>query len=109
MLVTTAPDGTEVRAIDEGQGPPLLILYQGLDDGHSWDKMAARLRPTSGRAPARSQLHRGVRAGRERERVDGTDPGSSIAPSHTVAVVRAASVRRRGNPRGHGGPPAPPD
>jgi pimeloyl-ACP methyl ester carboxylesterase len=43
VLTTTSADGTNVRAIDEGQGPVILIVHPGLDDGRSWDGVAARL------------------------------------------------------------------
>jgi pimeloyl-ACP methyl ester carboxylesterase len=44
MITTTAADGTSVRAYDEGQGPVILLLHGGMDDGASWATVAARLR-----------------------------------------------------------------
>jgi pimeloyl-ACP methyl ester carboxylesterase len=43
MLTATAPDGTEVRAWDEGEGPVILVVHPGLDDGTSWAKVSAKL------------------------------------------------------------------
>lgn len=43
VITTTSADGTNVLAIDEGQGPVILILHPGSDDGSSWAKVAARL------------------------------------------------------------------
>lgn len=44
MITTTAADGTSVRAYDEGQGPVILLLHGGMDEGRSWAGVAARLR-----------------------------------------------------------------
>ncbi len=44
MAITAlAEDGTDVRAVDEGHGPAILVIHPGLDDGRSWGKVAARL------------------------------------------------------------------
>jgi pimeloyl-ACP methyl ester carboxylesterase len=43
MLTTKAADGTEVRAYDEGGGPPILVLHAGMDDGTRWAKVAGHL------------------------------------------------------------------
>lgn len=43
MLTTTSADGTMVRAVDDGHGPTILVLHPGLDDGRSWQRVAARL------------------------------------------------------------------
>src|SRR5690349_20424210 len=43
MLTTTAADGTDVRAFDEGRGPVILVLPGGMDDGRTWRKVAAAL------------------------------------------------------------------
>ncbi|MBO3732821.1 MULTISPECIES: alpha/beta fold hydrolase [Glycomyces] len=45
MVTTTALDGTSVRAYDEGQGPAILLLHGGMDDGASWKLVTARLNP----------------------------------------------------------------
>lgn len=45
MITTTSADGTNVVAVDEGQGPVILVLHPGMDDGRSWGKVAARLAP----------------------------------------------------------------
>jgi pimeloyl-ACP methyl ester carboxylesterase len=42
-LTTTAADGTTVRALDEGQGPVLLILHPGMETGTRYQKVAAIL------------------------------------------------------------------
>lgn len=43
MITTTALDGTSVRAYDEGQGPAILFLHGGMDDGASWKLVTRRL------------------------------------------------------------------
>ena len=46
MTITAiAADGTDVRAVEEGHGPVILVIHPGLDDGRSWRKAAARLSP----------------------------------------------------------------
>jgi pimeloyl-ACP methyl ester carboxylesterase len=43
LLTTTAADGTTVRALDEGQGPVILILHPGMETGTRYQKVAAIL------------------------------------------------------------------
>lgn len=43
MITTISADGTEVRALDSGQGPAILVVHPGMDDGSSWQKVAAAL------------------------------------------------------------------
>src|SRR5690242_600804 len=43
MITAISADGTDVRAFDDGQGPVILIIHPGLDDGRSWQKVATRL------------------------------------------------------------------
>ena len=48
MSETATPQnfgGTDIRAVDEGSGPVILILHPGLDDGGSWGKVAQLLTP----------------------------------------------------------------
>ena len=42
-ITAVAADGTGVRAFDEGDGPVILVIHPGLDDGRSWRKVAAQL------------------------------------------------------------------
>ncbi|MEV0967827.1 alpha/beta fold hydrolase [Microtetraspora glauca] len=77
MIITTATDGTEVRAMDEGRGPAVLILHPGLDDGRSWDKVVARLTPR----------HRVVRLHRRQYRQD--LPGPATIPQEVEHVLAA--------------------
>jgi pimeloyl-ACP methyl ester carboxylesterase len=79
MVTTTSSDGTDVRAIDQGQGPVILIVHPGLDDGRSWEKVAARL---AGR-------FRVVRLRRRRYRLDlpGAPPCSIAQEADDVAAV----------------------
>ena len=82
MLTTTSADGTDVRATDQGQGPAIVVVNPGLDDGRSWDRVAAVL---AGR-------FRVVRLHRRRYRLDLViDPPCSIAheAAHVVAVAEA--------------------
>jgi hypothetical protein len=32
MITTTSADGTSVHAVEQGQGPAILIVHPGLDD-----------------------------------------------------------------------------
>lgn len=43
MITTTSADGTSIRAFEDGQGPAILVLHPGMDDGKSWSRVAARL------------------------------------------------------------------
>ena len=43
MMTVVSADGTSVRAFDDGDGPAILVIHPGLDDGRSWAKVAARL------------------------------------------------------------------
>jgi pimeloyl-ACP methyl ester carboxylesterase len=45
VVTTTSADGTDVRAADEGQGPPVLVVGPGMDDGSAWQRVAVRLAP----------------------------------------------------------------
>lgn len=44
-IAAVAADSTGIRAFDEGDGPVILIIHPGLDDGRSWGKVAAQLSP----------------------------------------------------------------
>ncbi len=69
MITATSADGTDVLTVDEGQGPVVLILHPGSDDGSSWAQVAARL----------SSHLRVVRLRRRPYRLDiAIDPPSSI-------------------------------
>ncbi len=43
LFSTEAADGTPVQALDEGDGPVILIVHPGMDDGTSWAKVARQL------------------------------------------------------------------
>ncbi|MBE2999189.1 alpha/beta hydrolase [Nocardiopsis sp. HNM0947] len=43
--IATAADGSDIRGFDEGEGPPVIVLHPGMDDGTSWDRVSARLAP----------------------------------------------------------------
>lgn len=77
MITTTSADGTNVRAIDEGQGRVILVLHPGLDDGKSWSKVAARL----------AKGYRVVRLHRRRYRLDITSPCSIADEVDDVLAV----------------------
>jgi pimeloyl-ACP methyl ester carboxylesterase len=85
VLTTTSADGTDVRAFDDGQGPVVLILPGGMDDGRSWRRVAARLGPR----------FRVVRLHRRRYRLDiPTRSPATIAEEvgDVLAVVAAAGA-----------------
>jgi pimeloyl-ACP methyl ester carboxylesterase len=68
-ITAIAADGTDVRAVDEGQGPVILVIHPGLDDGRSWGKVTARLSPR----------FRVVRIARRHYRMDIPADGYSIS------------------------------
>lgn len=76
MLITRAVDGSEVRAHDEGEGPPILVLHAGMDDGTRWAGVAAKLAPR----------HRVIRLVRRQYRLDLPAP---VTIAEEVAHVRA--------------------
>ncbi|MDG6910296.1 MAG: alpha/beta hydrolase, partial [Nitrososphaerota archaeon] len=43
VITVSSRDGTSVQATDEGEGPTILVLHPGLDDGASWERVASRL------------------------------------------------------------------
>lgn len=93
MLTATAPDGTSVRAIDEGQGPVILILHPGLETGQRYAKIAGIL----------ARRFRVVRLHRRQYRLDlKADPrrGSpcTIAQEveHALALVRSLEAAGAG-------------
>ncbi|QYC41967.1 Alpha/beta hydrolase family protein [Nonomuraea coxensis DSM 45129] len=43
MITTVSADGTGVRAYDDGQGPPILMVHPGLSDGTRCRRLAAIL------------------------------------------------------------------
>lgn len=43
VISTRSTDGTSVHATAEGEGPAILIVGPGMDDGAGWQKVAARL------------------------------------------------------------------
>ncbi|MEV4115751.1 hypothetical protein [Nonomuraea sp. NPDC049695] len=81
MIKVMTADGTEARAVDEGQGPIVLVLHPGLDDGSSWREVAARL----------TARHRVVRLHRRRYRLDIGGASCTVAQEveHVLAVVAA--------------------
>lgn len=76
MLITKAADGSEVRAYDEGEGPAILVLHAGMDDGTRWARVAAKLAPR----------HRVIRLVRRQYRLDLPAP---VTMAEEVAHVRA--------------------
>jgi pimeloyl-ACP methyl ester carboxylesterase len=85
MITTSSADGTEVRAVDEGQGPVILILHPGSDDGRSWGKVAALL----------ARRFRVVRLHRRQYRLD--IAGAPVTIGQEVDDVLAV-VKVTGNP-----------
>jgi pimeloyl-ACP methyl ester carboxylesterase len=87
MITTTSADGTDVRVYDEGQGPAIVMLGPGLDDGTRCKKIAAIL----------AERFRVVRLHRRQYRLDlKADPELGGSPctvaqevEDVLAVVRA--------------------
>lgn len=71
----------DVRTIDEGTGPVILIVHGGMDDGSSWKKIAARLTPR----------FRVVRLHRRRYRLD-LEPTAPVTIAEEVEDVLAVAA-----------------
>lgn len=83
MFTTTSSDMTSVIAWDEGQGPVVLVLGPGSDDGSSWAKVAQRLAPR----------YRVLRVHRRQYRLDLDNPhGFPMAKEADDAVAVAKAV-----------------
>jgi pimeloyl-ACP methyl ester carboxylesterase len=81
-LTATAPDGVEVRAVDEGRGHPILIVHPGLDDGRTWEKLARLL----------AAEHRVVILHRRRYRLDLPAEAWSIQDEASDVVALAEAL-----------------
>ena len=84
--IATAADGADIRGFDEGEGPPVIVLHPGMDDGTSWDRVSARLAPR----------FRVVRLHRRTYRADlHVDPRSSLGQEadDVAAAARALGGR----------------
>ncbi|WP_203791485.1 alpha/beta fold hydrolase [Paractinoplanes rishiriensis] len=68
-ITATSADGTPIRATDQGQGPPILIVHPGSSDASSWAEVAARL----------AYRFRVVRIHRRLYAADRPPPGHSMA------------------------------
>lgn len=89
LLLTTAADGTSVRAEAQGAGRVILILHPGMDTGKSYAQVAARL----------ARRYRVIRLHRRQYRLDlKTDPlrGSPCTVAeevdHVLAIVKAVGA-----------------
>jgi pimeloyl-ACP methyl ester carboxylesterase len=78
MVTATSADGTDIRAVDEGTGPIILVLPPGMDDGRSWEQVATQLAPT----------FRVVRLHRRQYRMD-LSPDAPISIAQEVEDVLA--------------------
>src|SRR6266542_4095131 len=91
MLTVTSADGTDVRAYDEGQGPTIVLLGPGLDDGTRTKKIAGIL----------ANRFRVIRLHRRQYRLDlKADPKLGGAPCSVAQEVEdvLAVVRAVGEP-----------
>jgi pimeloyl-ACP methyl ester carboxylesterase len=79
-VIAVAPDGVEIRATQLGEGPPLLILPPGMDDGRGYRKVAARL----------ATRHRVVVLHRRQYRLDLPRPASMAEEVSDVLVLAEA-------------------
>ncbi|GIH99845.1 alpha/beta fold hydrolase [Planobispora takensis] len=80
MILATSADGVQVRAVDEGEGPVVVVLHGGLEDGSRWKKVADRLTPRL----------RVVRLHRRRYRLDLPPPITIAQEIEDVRTVVAA-------------------
>ncbi|WP_214321554.1 alpha/beta fold hydrolase [Nonomuraea sediminis] len=81
MLTVEAADGIEIRAHDEGQGPVVLVLHAGLDDGTQWQRVAGLL----------ARRFRVVRIQRRQYRKD-LRPACTMAQEADDALAVAATL-----------------
>jgi pimeloyl-ACP methyl ester carboxylesterase len=91
MLTVTSADGTDVRAYDEGQGPTIVLLGPGLDDGTRTRRLAAIL----------ARRFRVIRLHRRQYRLDlKADPKLGGSPASVAQEVQdvLAVVRAVGQP-----------
>ncbi|SDS30726.1 alpha/beta fold hydrolase [Actinoplanes derwentensis] len=80
MLIITSTDGTIVRAVAEGSGPPIVVLHAGMNDETAWRRVATHL----------TARFRVVRVRRRRYRMDlDPPPGLAAETADAVAVARA--------------------
>ena len=87
MITTISADGTEVRALDSGQGPAILVVHPGMDDGSSWQKVTAVL---AGQFRVLTVLRR-------QYLLDFTT-GAPASIADEVADIKASGRMGRGNP-----------
>ncbi|MBF6209675.1 alpha/beta hydrolase [Nocardia puris] len=69
----------DLRTIDEGSGPPILIVHGGMDDGSAWTRVAARLTPR----------FRVLRPHRRRYRLDLTPPATLTEEADDILALAA--------------------
>ncbi|MHC0430029.1 alpha/beta fold hydrolase [Streptomyces sp. O3] len=77
-LHATSADGTPVTALDDGEGPPLLLVHGGGGSAASWDGVIRPLR----------DAFRVVRFTR-RVYLPGQASGAGVPPTHSMAVEAA--------------------
>ncbi|MEU8324309.1 alpha/beta hydrolase [Nonomuraea sp. NPDC048881] len=82
MLTTTSADGTQVRAHDEGDGPSIVLVGPGMDDGTRTRKLAARL----------SHRFRVLRLHRRQYRLDLKAAGACTVAQEVEDVLALARV-----------------
>ncbi|WP_068923771.1 alpha/beta fold hydrolase [Planobispora rosea] len=80
MIIATSADGVQVHGADEGEGPAVVVLHGGLDDGSQWKKVADRLTPRL----------RVVRLHRRQYRLDLTTPSTIAQEVEDVRAIVAA-------------------
>jgi pimeloyl-ACP methyl ester carboxylesterase len=82
MFTVLAPDGIDVRAIDEGVGRTILIVHGGMGDSSAWRKVA----------PLLTRRFRVVRLHRRQYRVDLT-PATPVTMAQEVQDVLAVVAK----------------
>jgi pimeloyl-ACP methyl ester carboxylesterase len=83
LFATTSNDGTRVLARDDGEGPAIMVLGPGSDDGTAWGKVAQRLAPR----------YRVLRVHRRQYRLDLEDlDGFPMAREADDAIAVASAV-----------------
>ncbi len=87
MFTTVSADGTEVRAYDDGQGPPIVMVGPGLDDGTRLQKVATLL---SGRFRVLRLHRRQYRLDLKTDLRQGSPCSVAEEAEDVLAVARAA-------------------
>jgi pimeloyl-ACP methyl ester carboxylesterase len=89
LLTAAAPDGTTVRARDEGRGPAILILHPGMETGTRYKKVARTL---AGRFRVLRLHRRQYRLDLKRDPALGSPCTVAQEVEHVLAIARTVGA-----------------